>query len=626
MHKQTDKPRLNGRLLAFIAVIAILFACLGQAISRAPVSVRAQGPAAPPERTTSLKVAYTLYEWWLLNWTNNTVSCQIYIEHQGLPTRQDVYYFCGQTVLNQWVSTPPCDFTNTTSCTGLYLHRAHVTPGEREIQVKLPPPAVYVSLSGCSTAAPYNRCEKLPELVLTGEEPLPNEAIIRIQGFMNGEPFSCAGNNCVLPLPPTSSTGIPFEFWADSSFGDSSEHFKAQVRAVPWGDFTNPELKTSDAPLWYVDVISSQWRGAPVARCSQVWSSFPDVGGPPPWLYTPDRPEDLRSNASYYYLAGSLIGNGEVDASSCGDGGLQSPGVASVCGLEKAQPKVVEWQNRFDTEIIQVARDAGIPAQLMKNVFSRESQFWPGMFTTYKEAGLGQLTENGADTVLLWNPNFFSQFCPLIYENRVCQNGFGNLNTDQQAILRGALVRKVNSACPSCPAGIDLTQATFSISVFARSLLANCEQVGQILYDSTLKQAGQVSNYVDLWRFTLVNYNAGSGCLANAVQASLDLGQPLDWANVSSHLEPACQGAISYIDDISTVPGAPTPTPTVLVPGAVTPTPGGLPPTPTPRATSTPLPSGTRTPTPTVSATVPGYNPPGGTPEPTLTPGEGGYY
>lgn len=613
MHNQTDKPRKNGWLMALIAVIAILFACLGQAVSRAPKPVRAQGPAqgpaAPPERTTSIKGEYTLYEWWLLYWNNNTVACQIYIDHQGLPSRQEVFYSCGQTILNRWVATPSCDLNNTATCTGLYLNLTHVTPGEHEIQVKLPPPTAWLSLSGCSTVAPYNRCEKLPELVITGEEPLPNEAIIRILGFLNGEPFSCAGNTCILPLPPTSNTGIPLEFWVDSSFGDSSNHFTAQVRAVPWGDFTNPESKTSDAPLWYVDVISSQWRGAPMASCSQIWSSFPDVGGPPPWLYTPDRPEDLRSNASYYYLAGSLIANGEVDASSCSDLGLQSPRVASVCGLEKAHDKVLEWQNRFDTEIIQVARDTGIPAQLIKNVFGRESQFWPGIFTTYKEAGLGQLTENGADTVLLWSPSFFSQFCPLIYENRVCQKGFMNLSSDQQAMLRGALVSKVNSACPSCPAGIDLTQANFSISMFARSLLANCEQVGQIMYDSTLKQAGLVSNYVDLWRFTLVNYNAGSGCLANAIQATLNQRRPLDWSNVSSHLEPACQGAISYINDISIVPGAPAPTTTVEIPGAVTPTPGGLLPTPSP------IPSGTRTPTPSISY-PPGYAPP----EVTATP------
>ncbi len=124
------------------------------------------------------------------------------------------------------------------------------------------------------------------------------------------------------------------------------------------------------------------------------------------------------------------------------------------------------------------------------------------------------MSEQGADTVLLWNPpSFFSQFCPLILSEESCQRGFGNLDPDQQALLRGALVQQVNAQCPpDCPTGIDLSQANFSISVFARSLLANCEQVGgQIVYNSTGRQAGQVATYEDLWKFTLVNYHAGAG-------------------------------------------------------------------------------------------------------------------
>ncbi len=74
---------------------------------------------------------------------------------------------------------------------------------------------------------------------------------------------------------------------------------------------------------------------------------------------------------------------------------------------------------------------------------------------------------------------------PLVLDTEVCQRGFGNLDQAEQEMLRGALVQKVNAACPDCPLGIDLTQANFSISIFARSLLANCEQVGQIIFNTT---------------------------------------------------------------------------------------------------------------------------------------------
>jgi hypothetical protein len=227
-----------------------------------------------------------------------------------------------------------------------------------------------------------------------------------------------------------------------------------------------------------------------------------------------------------------------------------------------------------------------------------------------QEAGLGQLTELGADAVLLWNPDFFTQFCPLVLSEETCQRGFGNLDEAQQAMLRGALVQKVNASCPDCPVGIDLTQANFSISIFARGLLANCEQVNQIIYNATGKSAGQLSTYEDLWKFTLLNYNAGSGCLSRAIRQTVINKQPLLWGNVVQYLEPVCQAGIAYVDDISNMPVVPEPgigsllatpnpevvltTPTPVPTLAATITPTSIYPSPTPPGypvkTPTPLP------------------------------------
>jgi len=334
------------------------------------------------------------------------------------------------------------------------------------------------------------------------------------------------------------------------------------------------------------------------------------VDGAPTWLNTPSLSENLVSMNEYYLLAGSLIKQGLVDASGCQHGGLESNGAANVCGMELARPYVNEWQNSFNAEILQVANNTGVPAQLMKNIFSRESQFWPGIYASVREAGLGQLTELGADAVLLWNPEFFTQFCPLVLSEETCQRGFGNLDEAQQAMMRGALVQKVNASCPDCPVGIDLTQANFSISVFARGLLANCEQVNQVIYNATGRSAGQLSTYEDLWKFTLLNYNAGSGCLSRAIRQAVTNQQPLTWANVLQYLEPVCQAGIAYVDDISNMPvsGEPgvgsllatpnpevvltTPTPVSTLRSTITPT--SIYPSPTPPGypviTSTPLP------------------------------------
>jgi hypothetical protein len=274
-----------------------------------------------------------------------------------------------------------------------------------------------------------------------------------------------------------------------------------------------------------------------------------------------------------------------VDASGCVDGGLQAPNVASVCGVEKARPMLEWWQNRFDGQILQVAEESGVPARLLKNVFARESQIWPGIYTTYKEAGLGQLTSNGADTLLLWNDDFFRQFCPLVLNKQYCEEGFLGLGAPEQAMLRGALVKKVNAHCPGCPAGIDLSQADYSVGVFAEGMLANCDQVSQTIYNVTGMMPGQVSSYEDLWRFTLVNYNAGPGCLYNAVLQAWVSDQPIDWFTVSSSLEPVCQPAVGYVEDISRLL-KPAPTPTTWLPLGT-----GIPTPVMPRVFGTPTPT-----------------------------------
>jgi len=528
-----------------------------------------------PERKALITVSYTSYEWWLLTWSNSNVICQVFVEHEGLPQPGEVQYYCGTQVMNDWLATSPCTFsdeiTKADQCPGFYFHLARMTPGEREIEVDLLPPEVFLDIAGCTPRPPGYYCDSAPELRLIGEEPLPNESIINIQGYLGAEPFNCQGSVCTVPLPATGVNGTQAVFWAESSFGDASETYTAQVRVIPWGDFTAPDVQTEDQPQWYVDILSSQYMGENQSTCSQIWSAFPPVGGPPLWLSSPNHPDALISTQPYYHLAGTLIDEGLVDISRCSDGGLESFGYASQCGLEAARPLINEWQNQFNAEIIQVSQDTGVPSQLMKNIFSRESQFWPGLAPNQLEAGLGHLSDQGADTVLLWNPSFFSQFCPLILDSSRCQSGFGNLDIAEQEMLRGALVQKVNAACPECPQGIDLRQANFSISIFARSLLANCEQVGQIIYNRTLLSAGEVSNYEDLWRFTLINYNAGPGCLNSAIKLAVDNNYPLTWDSVIQFLEPGgCQACIGYVDDIARMPGlsaaTPTPTPQEIAP------------------------------------------------------------
>ena len=126
-----------------------------------------------------------------------------------------------------------------------------------------------------------------------------------------------------------------------------------------------------------------------------------------------------------------------------------------------------------------------------------------------------------------------------------------HLKEEEQINLRRALVSSVNASCSTCPLGLDLSQADFSINVFAHTMIANCDQTAQVIYNYTGQPVSMLAKYEDLWKFTLINYNAGGGCLADAISNSFARGEELTWENVSTHLTGACFGAVDYVNDIS---------------------------------------------------------------------------
>jgi len=497
-----------------------------------------------PDRFAVVIQDYTSYEWWMTSWADNKVVCSINVDHESKPTDGEIFNVCGETLYDEWQATNPCVTAedNPSACQGYYLVFFKSEPAQREVGVTQPPPVVWVTLDDC---VPFNstfRCDTMPTLVLTGEEPMEGEQITSLAGRMDGVTFTC-DPVCQVDLVPTGADGQVLEFWANSSYGDSSVLFEARVRVAASDD---PSDQT-----WYVDVLSTQWRGTPLAGCSQTWQTFPPVGGVPVWLSTPLRPEDLATDIPFEYLAANLIIQGVADSSACTDGGLLDNGFASPCGLETAHHEVDEWQNRFDALIFSAALESGIPAQVLKNIFSRESQFWPGVPIGHPEAGLGQMTNGGADTTLLWNRLFYEQFCPSYLEDDICRRGYAHLNSEQQETLRNALVSSVNASCPDCPLGIDLKRAGKSVSIFAETLVANCGQTGMVIELNNRNNTDIPVAYEDFWRFTLVNYNAGPGCLGLAVDKTSSSNEPLDWEHVSSHLTTACQGAFDYVTDIS---------------------------------------------------------------------------
>ena len=502
-----------------------------------------------PDRRQIIEVTYTEYTWWLLNWGDGSLACEMKLDHPGEPYNDEIFFQCGGDDYSSWKETAPClqaSGDSSQECTGMYMYFVGSKEITRRIELELPKPTVRVDLSNCIPVFRTDLCGTLPSLHITADESLPNEVILQVQGNLNGVPFSCVGDTCDIPLSQTGEDGVAIELWADSSYGDSSIVYSGRVRV------TEGSADLPFASGWNVEIVSDEASLNNMEGCAGIWQSFPSLNTPPDWLSNPPFANMLYTNEPYTFLAGQMIKKGYIDTKHCDDYGLNGEGYASQCGLEAARELVNLWQNTFDSYFVREARETGLPSWLLKRIFAKESQFWPE--TTqhlYQEYGFGHTTELGADTALLWNQEFFDQFCPLVLSAGKCRFGYAHLTERSQILLRGALLSEMEIVLPFNEYEFDYEQVEDSVSLFSETLLGNCAQVGQMIYNETDQVAGEIVSYEDLWRFTLANYHGGPGCMAKAITAVEKEGDPLNWENLSAELEPNCPWVLEYVEDVT---------------------------------------------------------------------------
>jgi len=370
-----------------------------------------------------------------------------------------------------------------------------------------------------------------------------------IRGFINSDEFICTESPCAVFLE--SSSRLVFRAYADT--GETSDEVIATVSVVQVeGGF----IVTIDAVSQFTPFVDS---------CALTWGVKDEENAT--WDNFVQFPFELNTDKTLHFLTAKLIVNGVVDASDCPDGGV-SVGLdwPTGCGLEKARPAMIAWQNQFDEYIWLASRDHGIPPKLLKTLIEFESQFWPGNSRFFlDEYGLAQINQLGIDVLLRRDPTYYQRICPAVLSGLDCTRPYSSLEPGQQALIRGAVISSsMDATCPTCQYGVDLDKAKRSIDLVARLLQANCQQMDTILEQAiepdpdadaatataavaTIAAGGATgTTYEDLWEFTLATYHSGSRCFQDAYVALRRAGGPVSWDALEEFM--GCKNGAIYVN------------------------------------------------------------------------------
>lgn len=403
-----------------------------------------------------------------------------------------------------------------------------VTPIFELTNTPLPPGQIqeYVKPSLDAFIRVPNDLVAKPYVILSGYQTFnANSSTVSISGKVGQKSFVCESSPCAVDFP--ASGDITFHSY--NSTGDVSENNTANI------------LVTKATGGYYVSIITLGRFVIFSDACASLWQNINDPR--PNWALFPQDPGQLNTEKNLHYLASRLMSSGIVDASSCPGGG--SDGTApNPCGLEKVKDKMTSWQNQYDFDIWLTARNQHMPPVMLKSLLELESQFWPITQRLYlDEIGLGQINQLGIDVLLRTNPQLYQRTCANALFD--CNLPYVSLSGLDRAMIRGSLSLALDASCPSCQYGVNLNKASQSIPLIAQVVYSNCMQA-----KSLMDLHGFTASYEDNWKFTMVSYHSGFGCLQSALDRISTSSGEITWPTVAAQL--TCMGATDYIDRLWT--------------------------------------------------------------------------
>jgi len=361
---------------------------------------------------------------------------------------------------------------------------------------------------------------------IIASEPVEGYAITKTHIRFGNHEKIYDGSDGIINVPFTGENGDWLIFWAESDFGDQSDRIELKFRNFQPSD---------DEAFYHFDLLGEEWASG-LSSGSLIWEIFPPVNPPlPKALEQPIVAGYLHTTNRYLYLAGNLIHTGYVDADSCPGNGLYSNGTANQCGEVLAADIVLEWQNKYDTQILLAAWKHNIPARVLKGIIAQETQFWPYSTGPY-ELGLGKITANGADMLLMWNIEYFLSTCVPIYGANWCAAGYSNLTEQQKTILRKQILDKVGTS--------------EEIDLLAAVLKASAHQTGQMAYNTVRSDLAEVISYEDMWKISIANYHIGSGCISVGMRNISEAGRVLSWEELINQMVGDCKNAENYVENV----------------------------------------------------------------------------
>jgi hypothetical protein len=490
------------------------------------VAVSAVDAANNPTSRVYLRTNTRVYHHWILTMPGSSLKeCHIYTVTHDQPGHEDVLGFCGSEVYQLWVDAPVCleGTEGSEQCTGLVLHDIGEIEDRLKTTIWLPVAEVSIELMNCN---PWENCESLPALKVTGHEPLRNHHIESVHiEFEDATGLVCRRTPlCKVDFPQTNQYGTDVILYVWSSYGDQSDAETFRVRNILQPDGT-----------YQFQVLNTSWDYLAPPE-SVAWGIFPDLDiTNAPWLLKTENVGDLATFHDYSLLAGRFILRGDVDISSCVYGGLTANGGATQCGMEQARDLVYQTQNQYDELTLIAALRTRIPPRIIKGVIAQESQFWPEWYFN-GEYGLGMLTDEGIEMMLVWNPAAFLELCIPEYGADDCAWGYDSLGEYPQDYMRGLALSAV---------GTD--QEVYRI---AQTIVGAAAQSGQVIRNITRQEPYQVLSYQDMWKVTLGVYNSGVGCLYYAIDEAWDQDGRLNWGSISEYLIGDCQNAADYPNSV----------------------------------------------------------------------------